>query len=215
MYIPTSLLNIVACAAEEDTRYALQTIQVEVKDGVPMLVATDSKKLMFATWKYECEAKEVSPGPDREILVPRWAFDVAMKLVRVRPQPERFNGFMALSDRDGMFELQLPAFCPSEQDMKFQPADDLIAITGKLTDGKFPNWRAIIFPVDKQIENGGPVSLDHRFVRDGLTALAECTGHSEYGWPRMLVGNTNGAGPTVCSMKGKNVEATLYIMQIS
>lgn len=103
--------------AQQDVRYYLNGLLLEVGPGVLRLVATDGHRLAFQELQAEVEAAET-----RQVIVPRKG---VMELLRL----------LADSDAEAVLKLGANHIRVAMGDIRF---------TSKLIDGKFPDYQRVI-----------------------------------------------------------------------
>lgn len=106
--------------AQQDVRYYLNGILVELSTGLIKLVATDGHRLALSEYKVDIELEV-----DKQIIIPRKG---VMELARF------------LDNTDSPVKLTL-----SQNHIKVET--DKLSFTSKLIDGKFPDYNRVI-PVD-------------------------------------------------------------------
>lgn len=106
--------------AQQDVRYYLNGILVELSTGLIKLVATDGHRLALSEYKVDIELEV-----DKQIIIPRKG---VMELSRL------------LDSSDSLVKLTL-----SQNHIKIET--DKLSFTSKLIDGKFPDYNRVI-PVD-------------------------------------------------------------------
>jgi DNA polymerase-3 subunit beta len=103
--------------AQQDVRYYLNGLLLEISKGIVRAVATDGHRLAMCT--YECE---VSPTDTLQIIMPRKGVTELVKL---------------LEDSDDTVTIQVSA-----NHIKIQLSD--YVFTSKLIDGRFPDYERVI-----------------------------------------------------------------------
>jgi DNA polymerase-3 subunit beta len=106
--------------AQQDVRYYLNGILVELSTGLIKLVATDGHRLALSEYKVDIEL-----DIDKQIIIPRKG---VMELARL------------LNTTDSLVKLTL-----SQNHIKVET--DKLSFTSKLIDGKFPDYNRVI-PID-------------------------------------------------------------------
>ena len=105
------------CMAQQDVRYYLNGLMLELSENQIISVATDGHRLAF------CKANiNLTPNETRQVIVPRKAVNEISRL---------------LDDSDDEVRVSL-----SENHIRIDFAD--ITFTSKLIDGKFPDYQQVI-----------------------------------------------------------------------
>ena len=105
------------CMAQQDVRYYLNGLMLELSKDQIIAVATDGHRLAF------CQAKgELNPSETRQVIVPRKAVNEISRL---------------LEDSDDEINVSL-----SENHIRVKFSN--IVFTSKLIDGKFPDYQQVI-----------------------------------------------------------------------
>ena len=105
------------CMAQQDVRYYLNGLMLELSNNKIIAVATDGHRLAF------CEAKvDLNPGETRQVIIPRKAVNEISRL---------------LEDSDNDVKISL-----SENHIRINFSN--IIFTSKLIDGKFPDYEQVI-----------------------------------------------------------------------
>lgn len=105
------------CMAQQDVRYYLNGLMLELSNDQMIAVATDGHRLAF------CQAKvKLNPGETRQVIVPRKAVNEISRL---------------LDDSDDEIKVSL-----SENHIRINFTN--IVFTSKLIDGKFPDYQQVI-----------------------------------------------------------------------
>lgn len=105
------------CMAQQDVRYYLNGLMLELSDKQIIAVATDGHRLAF------CQAKvDLDPGETRQVIIPRKAVNEISRL---------------LEDSDDEIKVSL-----SENHIRINFSD--VIFTSKLIDGKFPDYQQVI-----------------------------------------------------------------------
>jgi len=105
------------CMAQQDVRYYLNGLMLELSNNKIIAVATDGHRLAY------CEADvSLSPGETRQVIIPRKAVNEISRL---------------LEDTDEEIQISL-----SENHIRINLTD--VIFTSKLIDGKFPDYQQVI-----------------------------------------------------------------------
>lgn len=105
------------CMAQQDVRYYLNGLMLELSDNQIIAVATDGHRLAF------CQAEvNLNPGEARQVIIPRKAVNEISRL---------------LEDSDDEINISL-----SENHIRINVSD--VIFTSKLIDGKFPDYEQVI-----------------------------------------------------------------------
>ncbi len=105
------------CMAQQDVRYYLNGLMLELSDNQIIAVATDGHRLAF------CQAKvDLNPGESRQVIIPRKAVNEISRL---------------MEDSDEEITVSL-----SENHLRIRISD--VVFTSKLIDGKFPDYQQVI-----------------------------------------------------------------------
>lgn len=105
------------CMAQQDVRYYLNGLMLELSNNKIIAVATDGHRLAY------CEADvSLNPGETRQVIIPRKAVNEISRL---------------LEDSDQEIQISL-----SENHIRIDLAD--VIFTSKLIDGKFPDYQQVI-----------------------------------------------------------------------
>ena len=105
------------CMAQQDVRYYLNGLMLELSNDQIISVATDGHRLAF------CQAKaELNPSETRQVIVPRKAVNEISRL---------------LEDSDEDIKISL-----SENHIRINFSN--VIFTSKLIDGKFPDYQQVI-----------------------------------------------------------------------
>lgn len=105
------------CMAQQDVRYYLNGLMLELSDNQIIAVATDGHRLAF------CKADiDLSPSETRQVIIPRKAVNEISRL---------------LEDSEETINVSL-----SENHIRIQLSN--ITFTSKLIDGKFPDYQQVI-----------------------------------------------------------------------
>jgi len=105
------------CMAQQDVRYYLNGLMLELSKNQIIAVATDGHRLAF------CESvANIDPGETRQIIIPRKAVNEISRL---------------LEDTDEEIKISL-----SENHVRIEFSD--VIFTSKLIDGKFPDYQQVI-----------------------------------------------------------------------
>jgi len=104
----------------EETRYYLNGVCLEVREGQAIAVATDGHRLVSRTTNLAGQNSDRAP-----IIIPRHAVRMALPLV-------------------GTGEAQITAYGASDGPNKLEIVSNGIRIRTRLVDGKFPDWRRVV-----------------------------------------------------------------------
>ena len=105
------------CMAQQDVRYYLNGLMLELSNNQIIAVATDGHRLAF------CQAEvNLTPSETRQVIIPRKAINEISRL---------------LEDSDSEVKISL-----SENHIRVELSD--IIFTSKLIDGKFPDYQQVI-----------------------------------------------------------------------
>lgn len=104
----------------EETRYYLNGVCLEVRDGQAIAVATDGRRLVSRTTNLAGQNSDRAP-----IIIPRDAVRLALPLV-------------------GAGEAQITAYGAKDAPNKLEIVANGIRIRTKLIDGTFPDWRRVV-----------------------------------------------------------------------
>lgn len=105
------------CMAQQDVRYYLNGLMLELSNNQIIAVATDGHRLAF------CEAQvDLNPADVRQVIIPRKAINEISRL---------------LEDSDDEIKISL-----SENHIRIDFSD--VTFTSKLIDGKFPDYQQVI-----------------------------------------------------------------------
>ena len=127
--------------AQQDVRYYLNGLLLEVAPGVVRLVATDGHRLAFQELPTEVDVTE-----PRQVIVPRKG---VMELMRL------------LADSDAEVALGLGA-----NHIRLVLGD--IRLTSKLIDGKFPDYERVIPPEGGRVVIADRMALRSALARTGI-----------------------------------------------
>jgi DNA polymerase-3 subunit beta len=127
--------------AQQDVRYYLNGLLLEVGPGVLRLVATDGHRLAFQELRTEVDVAET-----RQVIVPRKG---VMELLRL------------LADSDAEVLLKLGA-------NHIRVTMDDIRFTSKLIDGKFPDYQRVIPREGSRVVIADRVALRNALTRTSL-----------------------------------------------
>ena len=105
------------CMAQQDVRYYLNGLMLELSNNQIIAVATDGHRLAF------CQAEvSLNPGETRQVIIPRKAVNEISRL---------------LEDSDDELKVSL-----SENHIRINVSN--VIFTSKLIDGKFPDYQQVI-----------------------------------------------------------------------
>lgn len=105
------------CMAQQDVRYYLNGLMLELSENQLIAVATDGHRLAF------CQAKvNLNPGESRQVIIPRKAINEISRL---------------LEDSEEEIKVSL-----TENHIRVTTSN--IIFTSKLIDGKFPDYQQVI-----------------------------------------------------------------------
>jgi DNA polymerase-3 subunit beta len=135
--------------AQQDVRYYLNGLLLEVGPGVLRLVATDGHRLAFQELRTEVSAAET-----RQVIVPRKG---VMELLRL------------LADSDAEVLLMLGA-------NHIRVTMDDIRFTSKLIDGKFPDYQRVIPREGSRVVIADRVALRSALTRTSLVLTDKTQG---------------------------------------
>ena len=134
--------------AQQDVRYYLNGLLLEVGPGVLRLVATDGHRLAFQEWSTEISV------PARQVIVPRKG---VLELLRL------------LSDSDAAVVLKLGA-------NHVQAVIGDIRFTSKLIDGKFPDYQRVIPREPNRVVIADRLALRNALARTSLVLTDKTQG---------------------------------------
>lgn len=141
------LKQCVFCSANNDVRYYLNGLLVEIKDGEIHFVATDGHRMATTQVASEGEGLELVSDTETSVIIPRKTVLELLKLLG--------------DDSDGNVQISF-----NDTHIRFTMNESL-QLTSKLIDGKFPDWRAVI---PQQAHN--VVTLDKTNLQAALTRVA-------------------------------------------
>lgn len=116
--LETMIKRTVFAAAQENSRYALNSVLFEVDGSVARMVATDGKRLAIMPGPVTCD----EPPPRGTYLIPPKTLHLALKVL---VDPEEEVGF---SLREGEFLLRTTK----------------VTVHSRLTEGRFPQYQDVI-----------------------------------------------------------------------
>jgi DNA polymerase III, beta subunit len=127
------------CMAQQDVRYYLNGLMLEIGAGVLRSVATDGHRLAYC----EIDAS-VTVDELHQIIIPRKGVQELLKLLTDKEDPVRVD--------IGAKHIQIQLPSPEERENFEGP---YIRFTSKLVDGRFPDYQRVI-----------PIGSDKRLVAD-------------------------------------------------
>lgn len=129
------------CMAQQDVRYYLNGLMLELSDDQMIAVATDGHRLAF------CQAKvDLKPAEARQVIIPRKAINEISRL---------------LEDSDDEIQISL-----SENHIRINFEN--IIFTSKLIDGKFPDYQQVI---PQKCDNEVRSSREHLYQAFNRTSV--------------------------------------------
>jgi hypothetical protein len=154
--IPVCMLQVVACAAGEPGRYALDAVLVETNDAGVVTVASDGRRLLMAEFD-----RGLFTG-DSSVIVPAYIAKMATKLATAG-RNERPMAKIEVHGDGGFLSIDTPTGVA-----KFDWVIQLDA-------AKFPNYRDVL-PVWKGYSGTGVIGLGATLVADTLKAINKVIG---------------------------------------
>ena len=134
--------NVSFSVAQEDIRYYLNGVLLEIKDNKIVAVATDGHRLSMSALPSEAEAPSLPEGLSYQVIIPRKG---VMELMRLLNSPEETVG-VAIGEK----QLKLHT--------------NTVTFLTKLVDSRYPDYTAVI---PKQCDN--IVSIDRERFRQAIT----------------------------------------------
>ncbi|PHS72719.1 MAG: DNA polymerase III subunit beta [Cycloclasticus sp.] len=107
----------VFCMAQQDVRYYLNGLMMEVEEGTLQTVASDGHRLAFSKKPLEDESKSIS-----QVIIPRKAAHEVLRL---------------LEKTEGKIDINV-----GKNNIKFTLGD--VQLNTKLIDGRFPNFKNVV-----------------------------------------------------------------------
>lgn len=217
MLIPEKVFPIVATAASEVGRYAMNAVHLERdKAGSPLAVATDGRRLLVVSW-HEPDGSEYPGGVGRvdqqegfTALVPTDAWKELGKAIS-RKAYKPILGF-GLVDESQVSPLLLGA-TDLQSVRRFTPLP---------VEGRFPQWREVISPLTLlpkmkprkgKARHAVKVHVDAKMLAELLTALAKMIDDDSRGV--VMYVPVNGDAPIQIQAQSEHVQALGVLMPLS
>lgn len=127
--------------AQQDVRYYLNGLMLELKNGQLLAVATDGHRLALS----QTDA-EINTSEPRQIIVPRKGVQELVRLIE---------------DSDAVVKIQV-----GKNHIKLELPD--VIFTSKLIDGKFPDYQQVIPPNGENVIKCDRIALHQAFMRTSV-----------------------------------------------